>query len=383
MRICVMANALAVHTQRWARAYAERGHDVHVLSIRRAEIPGVTVHPVHVGPVNTRAVVWTFLSYLRLLLTARRHLDAIAPDLLNPHYTITHGVIAAFSGYHPIALQAWGKDVIWDGAGAMPWYLRLLNRYAHDRADTILSTSRFMRDMMRGFVARGREIRQVPFGVETDRFRPPSADDTAAATNGPFRIGFVKTLAPKYAPDDLLRAMPLVLERIPGARLVMAGRGPLAERLRQLADELGIAANVEFPGFVPHDQVPALMCGLDVLVNCSVMPSESFGVVIIEASACGLPVVATRVGGVHETCLDGETGFLVPPGDRQALADAIVRLARDPALRARFGRAGRRYVLDNYVWSDNVDAMLAALADTAAAARAAGPSRPAARYEGR
>ena len=177
--------------------------------------------------------------------------------------------------------------------------------------------------------------------------------------------------------------MPLVLERIPGARLVMAGRGPLAERLRQLADELGIAANVEFPGFVPHDQVPALMCGLDVLVNCSVMPSESFGVVIIEASACGLPVVATRVGGVHETCLDGETGFLVPPGDRQALADAIVRLARDPALRARFGRAGRRYVLDNYVWSDNVDAMLAALADTAAAARAAGPSRPAARYEGR
>lgn len=370
MRICVMANALAVHTQRWARAYAERGHDVHVLSIRQAEIPGVTVHTVNVGPVNVRSAVWTFLSYLRLLLTARRHLDAIAPDVLNPHYTITHGVIAAFSGYHPVALQAWGKDVIWDGAGAMPWYLRLLNRYAHGRADTILSTSLFMRDMMRGFVAPGTEIRHVPFGVETDRFHPPPADEAATASgDAPFRIGFVKTLSPKYAPDDLLRAMPLVLAAIPDARLLMAGRGPLADRLRQQADELGIADSVEFLGFVPHDQVPALIRGVDVLVNCSVMPSESFGVVIIEAAACGVPVVATRVGGVHETCLDGETGFLVPPSDKQALADAIIRLAKDPDLRARFGRAGRQYVLDNYVWSDNVDVMLAALTETANAKR--------------
>ena len=76
MKICLLGNATSAHTQRWARAYAERGHDTHVFSIRSAQIPGVTVHPVHVGRANSRFVPVVFLSYLRLLQSARRRLRA-------------------------------------------------------------------------------------------------------------------------------------------------------------------------------------------------------------------------------------------------------------------------------------------------------------------
>ncbi len=351
-----MSNALAVHTRRWAVAFAERGHDIHVLSIRHDEIPGVKVHTVCVGPVNSKSVVWTFLSYLRLALTARRRLKALAPDVLNAHYVVTHGVIAACSAFHPQVVSCWGRDVIWDNPGKMPWYLRILNRLALRKADLVCSTSRFMVGPVREFAPPGARIEQVPFGVDCDRFRPADASQHGR-NDGEFRVGFVKTLLPKYGPEVLVRAMAQILDAVPNARLIMAGRGPMRQELRELARDLAIEKRVEFAGFVPHDEVPRLMQSLDVVVNCSVCP-ESFGVVILEASACQVPVVVTCVGGVPEVCIDGQTGIMVSPNDSGALAAAITRLAKDPALREKMGSAGREFVLRRYVWRDNVTRML-------------------------
>ena len=91
-----MSNALAVHTRRWAIAFVERGHDVHVLSIRHTEIPGVKVHTVRVGPVNSASLLWSFLSYLRLLFSARRRLRKMRPDILQaPYYSSLTTTLAA------------------------------------------------------------------------------------------------------------------------------------------------------------------------------------------------------------------------------------------------------------------------------------------------
>ena len=138
----------------------------------------------------------------------------------------------------------------------------------------------------------------------------------------------------------------------------MAGRGPLEQQLKEIAVELKIAEHVDFAGFVEHGHVPSLMRTFDIYVNSSVYDSESFGVVIIEASACGLPVVATRVGGVPEVCIDGETGIMVEPNDPNMLARAIVELASNPQKRHEMGRKGRQFVIDHYVWKNNVEAML-------------------------
>lgn len=356
MNIGLLANAASVHTQRWASAYRQRGHRVTVLSIRGAAIPGVRVETVAAGPAGGEGAGWSLLAYLRLLLACRRRLAAAGVEVLHAHYTVTHGAIAAARRFHPVVVSAWGRDVIWDD-GEMPAPLRLANRFALRRADAVTATSAFLAGRVERFLPAGKGVEVVPFGIDPDLFRPRPRDGAA----GGFRIGFVKSLRPKYAPEVLLRAFPEVLAAVPDARLALAGRGPLEPALRRLAAELGVASRVDFLGFVPHDEVPALLAGLDVLVNCSTADSESFGVVVLEASACGVPVVVTPVGGVAEVCVDGETGLHVPPGDAGALAAALIRLAGDTELRRRLGDEGRRFVCRRYLWDDNVRQMLAVL----------------------
>lgn len=358
MRILMLANARAVHTQRWASALGQRGHDVVVASIRSAEIENARLITRCIGPQNSANPIWTFLSYLRLLLSVRGIDRAVGADIVNAHFCITHGMIAALARLRPRVVNIWGSDVIWTGKGPMPLWRRALLRQSLERADAIVSTSRFMRDAIRPLLRRSPPVHIVPFGVEVETFAPNDRRPEIDADR-PVRVGFVKTLSETYAPDVFLKAAALAVTRGADLELVVAGRGPLRKRLEAMASELNLSDRVSFVGFVAHEAVPALMRSLDILVNCS--RSESFGVVICEASACGLPVIATDVGGVREAMLDGDTGVLVPRDDVEALADAIGELAADPARRAALGAAGRRYIHQNYVWRDCVESMLGVL----------------------
>ena len=353
LHICIMANARAVHTQRWAKAFAQRGHEVTVLSIRAAEIPGVQVITESLGPVNAASPFWTLLSYLRLLLRARGLVRRLDPDVINAHYCITHGVIAALAGLRPRVVNLWGKDIVWDGAGAMPRWRRLLIRLALETADAVVSTSRFMVQEAQRWTELRQPIQVVPFGVDLESFRP-AEPALQGREDPPVTVGFIKTFRSKYAPDVFVEAAALVCRGGGRYRFVMAGDGPLRAHCERLAADLGIAERIEFLGAVTHDAVPDVMRKLDILVNCSRDDSESFGVVICEASASGLPVVATDVGGVRETVIDGETGLLVPRNDPESLAAALVSLIEDPQRRGAMGHAGREMVAARYRWEDCV-----------------------------
>ena len=194
----------------------------------------------------------------------------------------------------------------------------------------------------------------VPFGVDTERFSPlPKAD-------GPLVIGTVKTLAPKYGIDTLIQAFGLIAHEsgLEQSRLRLVGDGPQRKPLEALARSLRITDRVDFIGNVPHDRVPAELLKLDVYAALSRRDSESFGVAVIEASACGLPVVVSRVGGLPEVVDEGRSGLVVPKEDPKAAADALLSLARDASLRKSMGEAGRALVLARYAWSDCVDRQL-------------------------
>lgn len=357
MKICILANAASVHTQRWAKAFAERGHKVDIISINSADIVGVNVHTVRIGRKDNCGVICKFLSYLYLLLTAGRRIRQLKPDVVNAHYASTHGVIAAFANYHPLVISVWGMDVIWDYGLHMPLLLKLPLHYALKRADLICSTSRFMMEKTLEIVTPNRPIEHIPFGINCELFKPSETPKEGKYT-GQFRIGFVKALLRRYGPDFLVKAMPRICREVPNARLIMVGRGEMKYKLQQLAAELGVAEKIEFIGFVPNEQLPEVMRSFDVIAHPSIYPSESFGVVVVEASACGVPVVATMVGGVPEVCIDGKTGILVEPKNSAALAEAVIKLAKDRNLRESMGRAGREFVVGNYQWNGNVQTML-------------------------
>ncbi len=349
----MISNALSVHTRRWAESFAERGCDVHLISIRKAGIKGVKVHTVNVGPVNSKSKIWTLLSYVYLFFRARRQIKKLCPDVVNAHYATTHGLIAAFAGVRPLVVSVWGSDVVWDGADTMPFYLRTILKYVFSKADAIYGTSRFLLETIAPFLSAGKKTVHIPFGVDCEVFSP--AGKTAVRDGGgEFRIGFVKSLTRKYGPDVLIKAMPKICRAVPDVRLIMAGKGGLKGFLQELANELGVAERVEFVGFVEHSKVADMLRSFDVFVQPSVC-EESFGVAVLEASACGAAVVATRVGGVSEVCLDGQTGIMVEPNDEDALADAIITLANDNEKKIRMGKAGREFAVENYNWYENVD----------------------------
>lgn len=152
---------------------------------------------------------------------------------------------------------------------------------------------------------------------------------------GPLTVGTVGNLTPKKDHDSLLRALVGLRQHVPDARLVIVGSGPREAHLRAKARELGIEDAVLLTGI--RDDVPDLLPAFDLFAMSSL--HEGLSIALVEALAAGLPVVATRVGGIPEVIVDERDGLLVPPSNADALADAMTRLARDPALRQRLADA--------------------------------------------
>lgn len=181
----------------------------------------------------------------------------------------------------------------------------------------------------------------VPYGFDLSRFRerPALADAIRARYPGRFLLFGLGRHVYYKGFEFLIRA----LASVPGARLALGGQGPLTAELRRVAREAGVGERVEFVGRIPDRELPAWYHACDVFCLPSVEPAEAFGIVQVEAMACGKPVLCCQLGnGVNWVNRDGETGLAVPVADPAALAAALTRLHGDPALRTRLGEAGRR-----------------------------------------
>jgi len=187
----------------------------------------------------------------------------------------------------------------------------------------------------------------TPFGVDCEQFKP--AEKTGRACEE-FVVGTVKKLETLYGIEYLIKAFQVLTRAHPKARLklLIVGGGSLERDLRKLATKLGVGSPVEFVGAVPHTQVPECLNKFSVYVAVSL--TESFGVAVLEASACGIPVVVSNVGGLPEVVREGITGFIVPPRDPEATAAAIEELLLSPELQSKMGLAGRQWVLQQYDW---------------------------------
>ncbi|NKR28709.1 glycosyltransferase [Rhodococcus hoagii] len=193
-------------------------------------------------------------------------------------------------------------------------------------------------------------ITVVPCGVDTDEFRP---DGPRAPRGDRFRVVTVGRLVQRKGFDVAIRA----LVALPGAELVIAG-GPVAgsvdedaegSRLLHLADELGVRDRLAMPGQIPRARMPELLRSTDVVV-CSPW-YEPFGIVPLEAMACGKPVVASAVGGLTDSVVDGVTGVHVPPRNADALGRALHRLLTQPVQCEQLGHAGRDRAVQRFAWS--------------------------------
>jgi glycosyltransferase involved in cell wall biosynthesis len=221
------------------------------------------------------------------------------------------------------------------------------------------------------------KVNTIYNGVDCDRFAPQDASAIRKELNIPLDapvVGILAALRPEKNHELFLAGAKEIREAVPAAQFIVVGDGPKRAELEQLATELGIADAVHFVG--SRSDVPALLAACDVVALTS--HNEASPVSILEALACGVPVVASNVGSVQETVVDGETGRLFPAGDRAAFVNATVDLLKSPADRERLCAEGRRRVearwsLDAMVrgYEQLIERIYAAKTAPAAAATAA------------
>ena len=305
-------------------------------------------------PTNFR-IMNRNISFSLFLESAKYQVDIVHAHLSNsfnefaiPRYTRKN--IPLVITYHGDPERDLGGIVYKTGVF---FYAKYVLKKVLSHADVIISPSeRYINESR--FLGKYRDkIVVIPNGVNIENFDIQYSKEECRAKLGlPIDeniILFVGNLSPYKGPDVLIRAMPEILKKVSDTKVVFVGSGRMKEELEKMCKKTGVEKYVKFAGFVEESLKPLYYRAADVFCLPSTMSTESFGIVNLEAMACGVPIVASNIGGVPDVVKDGENGLLVPPKDLEALADAIIYLLENEEVRSKMGKNGRKKVED-YSW---------------------------------
>ncbi|HEX6252373.1 MAG TPA: glycosyltransferase [Gemmatimonadaceae bacterium] len=275
-----------------------------------------------------------------------RLLQAWRTDVLHMHmfHATVAGTVAARMARVPVSVVT--RHYLEAGYAHRSRVAQWLDSAAVRSATHVVGVSQAVRaDLIERVGVGAERVTVIPNGINISRLNGDrSARARQAGPSSECVLCTVGSLVPWKGHADLIRAFGLAVQRVPALRLVLVGDGPERRALEQLAGDLGVGERVTFAGFTTD--VPGILRACDVYVHAA--RDEALGVAILEAMAAGKPVVATAVGGVRDIISSETVGLLVPPANPHAMADAIVRLAGDPAERDRLGHRGERHVTESF-----------------------------------
>lgn len=227
------------------------------------------------------------------------------------------------------------------------------------KATCIVTISKYSREkILNYYKVDESKIRIVPNGVDIKKFVPlnDSASKKQLNPDDDISVLFVGSLIPRKGLNFLIEAAKKIVKQSPNVKFKIVGDGPLKNHLVDSLKQNSILSNFVFLGNIKEDALPAVYSSADVFVLPSIQ--EGQGIVLLEAQACGKPVVAFDIGGINEAVCNGESGLLVKRGDSDALADALTTLLSDRSLRNRLGINGRKFVSENFTWDKCATGML-------------------------
>jgi phosphatidylinositol alpha-1,6-mannosyltransferase len=269
-----------------------------------------------------------------------------------------------------VVCAAHGRELLLGGKNVLA--NRILNLYRKPMLrlpDLWLPVSRYtagLLDERHGISGDG--VKVVSNGTDPLRYRTVSSSfrERFAIREDEWLLVTAARLVKRKGVEDVIEAVNLLKERHPGLKCLIAGNGPEKARLEQLTRQNGTAGRIEFTGKIPFDELPAFYSAANafVMVPRTLEPDvEGFGIVYLEANACGLPVIGSRSGGVPDAVIHEHTGLLVGEARPDQLAAAVERLIRNPEEARRFGQQGRERVVQSFTWSHTASAILRHIAE--------------------
>jgi glycosyltransferase involved in cell wall biosynthesis len=286
-------------------------------------------------------------------------------EVIHAHWVIPNGLVAAWVAgicKIPFIVSLHGSDIF---VARRNRIFGTVARWVFRRASGVTACSR---ELQQAAIALGapEDTRLLAWGADPLVFSPErrSMEKSYAASAGKPEVIFAALgrLVYKKGFGNLIAAMPRVVKECPGARLILGGDGLLLDEFQRQTEKLGVSDHVTFAGRIPWDEAPLFLANADIFVLPSVQDQygnvDGLPTVLLEAMSSGLAVIACDIGGVNLVLQDGKNGCLIPPGDVQALADAMLELARNPKRRQELGRTARMSVVDQFNW-DNVATQIA------------------------
>lgn len=328
-----------------AKHLATRGHEVHVITSLDKGLAKETIeNGFYISRIGFPRVrfIGIILFWLQALLALRK----ISPDIVHAQ-SIPMGLCAL------LVKKILKKPYIVYSRGELylSWTFKtLVSKLVLRSADVVIALTNDMRRKISKIY--GGDVYIIPNGIELERFanlsKQNSRDKLNIAEDDKVVI-FVGRFRPEKDVTCLIKAMEIMVERNPKMKLFVIGEGEEEEQLKELTKKLNLDWHVNFVGQVAYRKVPEYMAAADVFVLPSL--SEGFPLVMPEAMACGLPIVATKVGGVPEIITDGENGLLVEPKNPQQIAEKVLLLLGDDELRQKISKSNKDKV-KNYSWEN-------------------------------
>ncbi|MBA7507586.1 N-acetyl-alpha-D-glucosaminyl L-malate synthase [subsurface metagenome] len=338
-----------IATYNIAKNLVTRGHEVRVITSLDESLSKETIEDgFHIHRISQQKL--RFIGVISLWVKIFWLLKKINPDIVHAQ-SIGMGMPAF------LAKKLLRKPYVVWGRGSevyLPWlYKKPVSKLVLKSATAVIALTEDMKGEIQKIC--NREVSVIPNGIDLDRFQdlnPRTIREGLKVNSDERLILFVGGLKPTKGLEYLIQAMSSISQSEMKMKLLLVGQGEERDRLEQLAKNLGLSSYVKFVGEVPYKEVPEYMAASDVFVLPSL--SEGFPNVILEAMASGMPIVATRVGGLAEIIKDGDNGFLVEPGNPQQLAEKVLLILKDKELRERISRNNKEAAKE-YSWEGIVD----------------------------
>lgn len=362
MHILYFTDGGNIADYRFLYKLVENGYKVSYVYLRREgqeyAVPGVEQYHLSLDWAFGRNLVFKLWARWRAYRAFRRLVRGLKPDVLHAGWVPSAGFIAALSGYRPLLQMPWGSDILLVPNKNV--FYRKMTRFALRRADMVISDAEFVKQEIIRLTDIGEsKITVFPRGIDLNLFLPDHRTRVRVRkrlkwVDNPILI-MTRKLGPIYGVSDFIDAMAIVVGRNPGARALIAGDGPLRDSLEKQADELGLSNHLRFLGNVPNADLPEYLNAADIYVSSSYSDGSSLS--LLEAMACALPAVVTDVPAILEWIEDGNNGMVVPRGSPERIADAIIRIIRDPEMSRNMGQENLAIAKKRADWDRNFEVL--------------------------